>query len=341
MKWDFAKTVQNNCTQAALHRFIQYGFMVFYIWIALMFGAHVLWAFGKTTIYVSPPPAVDAFLPIGALLAFKRFVLTGEYDMVRPAALTLLMYAMGISFLLRRSFCGYLCPIGGLSGLIHRFGKRLRVTYQPKGIIAVVLSAPKYILMVSILYRLVLPLDVPSINSFLSMPYWRIADTKMLLYFWHPSQTVVIALAVIVLGSLIIPSFWCRSVCPYGALLGMFSLFSPVAVRRNEQSCTGCAVCTRACPVGIAVHTKKRVFGPECLGCGECVGACKQKDTLAFRLGYTAKATPIAAWTVPVATLIILLLVVTWAKGTYRWEREENPRLIRMDHMQNRPDWLE
>lgn len=322
--------------QTLLHRSIQYFFMLFYVWVALLFFQYLLWAFGESAYFVSRPPSVDAFLPVGALLAAKRFLYTGEYDFVRPAGLTILFLVVGLAFLLRRSSCGYLCPIGGLTGVVERFGARLGIQRRPGKILSLILTLPKYLLFASIFYRLVLPLDVPSISAFLEMPYWRVADTKMFLYFWNPGSSLLVSLMVLFLGSLFFSGFWCRGFCPYGAFLGLFSMLSPVAVRRDAENCSGCGRCASACPARIPVLEKKRISGPECLGCGECIGACK-KDCLSFRLGYTGKARRFSSGLVAAATVMILALVTVWAMGTGHWYAPENTSRIRMDHRTIKP----
>ena len=48
--------------------------------------------------------------------------------------------------------------------------------------------------------------------------------------------------------SLVVKHLWCRYLCPYGALLGVASLLSPLSVRRDPDVCNDCRACTRACP---------------------------------------------------------------------------------------------
>lgn len=92
------------------------------------------------------------------------------------------------------------------------------------------LSAPKYVLLAAILYSFVVSMDLPSIEWFLKSPYNLVADIKMLQYFLAPGTLTLGVIVVMVLGSIFLPGFWCRGFCPYGALLGLLSLLSPMAV---------------------------------------------------------------------------------------------------------------
>ena len=71
-----------------------------------------------------------------------------------------------------------------------------------------------------------------------------------------------------------VPYFWCRYLCPYGALLGAVSLVSPLKVTRHAPSCIDCGLCTRACPSHLPVARLARVRSDECFGCLSCVAAC-------------------------------------------------------------------
>jgi polyferredoxin len=112
------------------------------------------------------------------------------------------------------------------------------------------------------------------VGAFLDAPYSRVADIKMLRFFEHLSPTAAIVLGALVPLSIVVPYFWCRYLCPYGALLGLLSLLSPLKVTRHAKSCIDCGLCARACPSHLAVDRSSRVRSDECVGCLSCVAAC-------------------------------------------------------------------
>ncbi len=104
------------------------------------------------------------------------------------------------------------------------------------------LRSLKYALLGFFLYH-ILPMPPAALRSFIYGPYNRIADVKMYLFFSNISAVAVSVLIVIGLLSMFFKNFLCRYLCPYGALLGLFSVASPVAIRRNLHKCAACGKC--------------------------------------------------------------------------------------------------
>ncbi|WP_279042790.1 4Fe-4S binding protein, partial [Bilophila wadsworthia] len=148
-------------SSARLHRLIQLGFVLFLFWVAWRLHEYAQGVSGNGA-FVPRPAAAEAFLPLSALLGLKRFLLTGQYDPIHPAGLTILLVALCTAILCRRGFCGYLCPVGWLSGLLARLGTRLGVSCRPGRRLEWLLSAPKYVLLAAILYSFVVSMDLPS-----------------------------------------------------------------------------------------------------------------------------------------------------------------------------------
>ncbi len=311
---------------------VQYLFLAFYIYVGLCFFFYVMWAIGYSNVFVSRPPSVEAFLPIGGLMSLKRLLLTGQYDPIHPAGLTILIMALVTSFFLRKGFCGYLCPVGAVSRLLERLGQRLGLQRQPPRWLSWLLTLPKYFLLAFFFYIVLWSMDVAAIEGFMQTPYYIVADSKMLLFFLRPTTFVLVALGVLALGSLLVPGFWCRGFCPYGAFLGLFSLFSPTAVTRDAETCIQCRACSRACPTRIAVHKKQRVNDPECLGCTRCVAACPVKGCLNLSVGYGKKTRRIPAWGLAAASLLVVLALFAWAWSTGHWDNNIPPEMQRMLH---------
>lgn len=250
--------------------------------IGLQFFLFVEQAGNGGVITIQRPAGVEGFLPIGALLGWKRFLTTGVWDPVHPAAMVILLYAGVISLLFRKSFCSWFCPVGTLSEWLWKLGYRFlgKNIQLPVGL-DWPLRSLKYLLLSFFIY-ITLKMAPIEIASFLNSPYYKLADVKMLHFFTRIGSVALATVVVLALISLFVRNFWCRYLCPYGALMGIFALFSPTVVRRRVETCTNCLACTRVCPSHLAVHKKNRVFSPECSGCLDCVSACPSPGTLSL-----------------------------------------------------------
>ena len=107
------------------------------------------------------------------------------------------------------------------------------------------------------------------IRDFMLSPYGLIADVKMLNFFRHLGETGLTVLGIFVLASVFVQNFWCRFLCPYGALLGLTSWLSPTRIRRNTEACIDCAKCAKACPSALPVDKLVQIRSVECTGCLE------------------------------------------------------------------------
>ena len=77
---------------------------------------------------------------------------------------------------------------------------------------------------------------VGALEAFMYSPYGLVADVKMLNFFRFMGATGAIVIAALLLLSILIKNFWRRYLCPYGALMGLGALFSPVWIRRLPRS---------------------------------------------------------------------------------------------------------
>ena len=70
--------------------------------------------------------------------------------------------------------------------------------------------------------------------------------------------------------------FWCRNLCPLGALLGVAGKASPVRLAVSAK-CTGCMRCVNECKMGAISEDPHQYSGPECIGCYSCIAVCPEK----------------------------------------------------------------
>jgi polyferredoxin len=301
---------------------VQGGYLLFCLLIGIEFYRFHAQVLAGGPVAASRPGAVEAFLPISALMGLKRFLLTGRYDAIHPAGLTIFIAALVSAVLARKAFCSWICPVGTLSRGIEWLGdrtlrrKRRAETLVPSWLDRALLSL-KYLLLAFFGYIVLWRMDVPAIEGFMFGPYNVAVDAKMLLFFTEMSRTVAVTLLALAAASYFVKHFWCRYLCPYGALLGLLSWASPQKVVRDSSACIDCRACTRACPVEIRVHGKGSVLTPECTGCLSCVAACPVPDCLAVGRKGRSGWSP---WLLPAAGVGTILLMWGVARLTGHWD---------------------
>jgi polyferredoxin len=265
-------------------RLVQVAFIALVVWLGAQFMVWVVETTAGRGTPVTRPPGVEGFLPISALMSLRLALGGGGIHPVHPAGLAILVAVLAMSVVVAKSFCSHLCPVGTLSEGLGRLGVRLlgRAWLPPRWL-DVPLRSLKYFLLACFLWATWVALDLPAVRTFLDSPYNRVADTKMLLFFAHPSRLTVAVLGVLVVGSVLVRDLWCRYLCPYGALLGVLGRLAPLKVTRNADTCIDCRKCTKVCPARLPVHTMGRMASVECTSCQDCVAVCPIKECLAVR----------------------------------------------------------
>lgn len=148
---------------------------------------------------------------------------------------------------------------------------------------AVPLRSVKYLLLAFFLF-VVFTMTAQELGDFLVSPFGIVADVKMLNFFRNIGILGIVVLAALVVFSVLIQNFWCRFLCPYGALMGIVSIASPVKIRRDAQACIGCGKCNKACPWHLPVDSLVQIRSVECTGCMECVSVCPAENALQLSL---------------------------------------------------------
>src|ERR1041384_6466961 len=109
-----------------LRRSVQLAFLAINVWIGIEFYLFVrFYETGGRTVFVSRPPGVEGWLPIASLMNLKVLLLTGRMPQLHPAGLFLLLAFLAASWIFRKSFCGWLCPVGTISEYLWRLGRRI------------------------------------------------------------------------------------------------------------------------------------------------------------------------------------------------------------------------
>lgn len=303
-----------------LRRGFQLAFLALNIWIGVEFYWFVrYYETGGRPPWASRPPGVEGWLPIASLMNLKVFLATGEAPRIYPAGMFLLITFLAMSWLLRKTFCSWFCPVGTVSEYLWRLGKQTfgRNFHLPRQV-DLPLRGLKYVLLALFLFAAG-AMPVPNIRSFLESPYGLIEDVQMLNFFRFLSWTAAGVLALLVLASVFVKNFWCRYLCPYGALMGLVSMLSPLRIRRNPAFCIDCAKCAKACPSVLPVDRLVTIRSAECLGCMECVSVCPAEGALEMSAPGRRR---VPAWGIAAAAGVLFFGITGYARWSGHWRTD-------------------
>ena len=181
-----------------------------------------------------------------------------------------------IAFFLGRLFCAWICPISFLSELIDK----VIIIFSKKRYRKDTITLPRRVFWFSFLGEIILAMILGTpIFVFLSPP-GLVGREIMMAVFFHTLVLEGVIIFVVLILHLFTRRFFCRYLCPLGALLGIIGAKRRLIVVRDTSLCNKCGMCKKACPLGLN-PIKGESLSAYCWNCGECIDACS-KEALTF-----------------------------------------------------------
>jgi polyferredoxin len=94
--------------------------------------------------------------------------------------------------------------------------------------------------------------------------------------YYHQAWLIIFLLIAILFMNRIIPRFWCRALCPLGALLGVLSRFALFGMKKDHAKCTDCNLCLVHCQAADSPQGGVKHRQDECHVCLNCESACPE-----------------------------------------------------------------
>jgi NAD-dependent dihydropyrimidine dehydrogenase PreA subunit len=261
--------------------------------------------------------SVDFLCPLGGLETLYS-LLAGDGFLRHTATSSVILLAgmVAMALVYRRSFCGTLCPLGALQGIFGAAGRTLfgRRFSVPRAVDRIARYLKYAVLVVFALWTWqAAELVIRPYDPWVAWAHLTSADLL---------ATYGIGLAVLVVslaGSVVYDRFFCKYLCPAGALLALLSRVSFLSIRRDADACIDCGRCDKACMMNIKVATADVVRSSECISCNECVNACPVPGALKVTAPGGARATSLVA-TGAVVALMAGTVGATTLSGSFAWK---------------------
>ena len=178
-----------------------------------------------------------------------------------------------------RFFCGFMCAFGTLGDAIHFLGRKVfKLNYRMPEDVDKKLKWVKYILLAFLIFTW-----ITGIGVFAGWSPWDAFGSLLTLppdfsYAFTSLTIGTILLLFIVIGSLFVERFFCRYLCPMGAIFSLASLLKIAKIKKTRTNCGKCKVCSNNCKMGIPLYQSDVVSSGECIACMKCVSACPRSN---------------------------------------------------------------
>ena len=236
---------------------------------------------------------VNWFLQLDPLVAIATALTT--HTLYRPLLWALVTIILTIVF--GRFFCGWVCPFGALHQFVGYLGNRRKKTarkiqlnkYRKAQCI-------KYFILIFFLFMAAfpslavtlqtglldpIPLVTRSFNLLLLPIFDRAANfVSVTARFYEGAWLILVIFLTAILLNLLIPRFYCRFICPLGALFAIISRFAIWRIGKKQSECSNCRLCDKACEGACEPSGSIRIS--ECVLCFNCRDDCPD-ELLAYQ----------------------------------------------------------
>ena len=254
-----------------LRRYWQVAFLLFFLFLVL----------ATTSLYIRGYD-VEWFLQLDPLVALTTLLASHRLHHALVWALPLIV----LTLFLGRFFCSWVCPMGVLHQAIGWLFRKRRPLDRIKQNAPRASRRTKYVILAVFLGMAVMgSTQIGVLDPIAST--WRglsvsvipaASNTAFGLYQGERHFQWGLLVTIVFFGALalniVYPRFYCRVLCPLGALLGIFSKFSLFRIAKDPSKCNDCGVCGADCHG--AADPQGTVLATECMVCLNCTTSCKR-----------------------------------------------------------------
>jgi len=229
-----------------------------------------------------------------------------------------------LTFFFGRIFCGFVCPLGTLHHMVSYIRPTLKKQNMVSANQKHPSQRFKYFLLILFLVSALLGLNLTGLLDPISFFFRSLAlavfpgigtgikelldlaaqsDIKILNHISYGGEVLVspvfgygykafksawfmgILFLFILFLNRIRPRFWCRTLCPLGAFLGVFARFSMFRLEKDPEKCTNCNLCLQSCQGGAFPVPGREWDVSECMFCFNCFNACPE-NSIVFKWGW-------------------------------------------------------
>ncbi|RKX44118.1 MAG: 4Fe-4S ferredoxin [Verrucomicrobia bacterium] len=241
-----------------LRRFYQAFFLALFI-VAFALTSQGLLKGYPVTVFLDS----SALNAIGTLLSARNMAYTMWIGLL----------ILALTPFLGRFFCGWICPLGTLFHIASRLLRPRKVAERIRQNLRHPAQVCKYLLLIALL--LSAGFGFMQVGLFDPIALLTRTATALASPGMRAGWLLIALFTVLLLLNAWRPRFWCRYICPLGALLGTASRLMPGGIVRDKEKCTDCGLCNRDCIGACSPNSCTRMT--ECFVCWNCIEDCPEK----------------------------------------------------------------
>ena len=188
-----------------------------------------------------------------------------------------------ITIVLGRFFCGWVCAFGTYNDLLHLLSKNIfKINFKVNEKVDAALKYVKYL----VLILLVVVVWTMGNKIFeMANPWDAFAQITNFPQVLSDYTIGIMLLFAITIGAFFVERFFCRYLCPLGAIFNLVSKIGILKIKKPTEKCGKCRLCTNNCSMGLSLYKVESACGGDCINCFKCIETCPRNNTHVNVLG--------------------------------------------------------
>ena len=213
-----------------------------------------------------------------------QMIIGGKFDFIQAfPSLVEFTAVMLLTIVMGRWFCGWLCAFGAYNDLVYFISKKLfKTKFKVDEKVDSILKYAKYVILVFII---IISWTMGSSILESTSPWDVFGQITDISNVFSSLLIGLILLILITIGAAFIERFFCRYLCPLGAIFAIISKIGIVKINKPKNDCGKCRACTVNCSMGLNLYKVNGARGGDCINCLKCTEVCPRNNANVNVLG--------------------------------------------------------